>query len=217
MFQPYRLTKRDPINRTAANKPFPLEWLHQHLAEIVHIWCTKDAIFDINWIADDTLQSIICQNTGFQTDIINIHDYIRNLSDTDKVNLRKQLKTAFDINNQIEKLCEGKLTPIRYDDLALPQRRGKKTVTNPDLQKDRLKDGICTYLYESLEGTKVYTENYESFKQYFDRIIAESRITVCPFCGLNDLKSQYHSGRNAFDHYLPKSEYPFTAINTNNM
>ena len=206
MFLPYRLTKRTPINRIPSNKPFPLEWLHQHLSEIVDIWCIKEETFDINWIKDDTLRAIISQNKGFQANIINIHDYIRNLPViTDKSALRKQLKDAFLINNQIEKLCKGKLKPILYDDLQLPTA-----------QKNALKDGICTYLNESLQKTTAYTDNYETFKAYFDRIIKESKITVCPFCGLERLKSQYDNGRNAFDHYFAKSEYPFTAINTDN-
>ena len=39
----------------------------------------------------------------------------------------------------------------------------------------------------------------------------------CPFCGINDIKGQYHSKREAYDHFLPKDIYPFNSINFNNL
>ena len=39
----------------------------------------------------------------------------------------------------------------------------------------------------------------------------------CPFCGIHDLKGQYHTRREAYDHFLPKDIYPFNAINFHNL
>lgn len=40
----------------------------------------------------------------------------------------------------------------------------------------------------------------------------------CPFCGIHDVKGvQYHSKREAYDHYLPKGVYPFNSINFKNL
>ncbi len=202
MHQSFQIIHKTPVNRNNETKPFPLEWLHQHLEEIVGIWCNQDAEFNINWIQDETLKSIIRQNHGFKSCLIKIHDYCRNAQN--KIEVRNQLKQAFEENTQIQNLCDGHGNPIKYEDLPADIR-------------NILKNGICNYLYDNLRKTTAYTDNYESFKSYFDTIIRESEMKVCPFCGLHDLKSEYEQGRDAFDHYLPKSIYPFVSIKANNL
>lgn len=44
-----------------------------------------------------------------------------------------------------------------------------------------------------------------------------NRVGKCPFCGINDLLGEYHSKREAYDHYLPKALYPFNSINFRNL
>lgn len=39
----------------------------------------------------------------------------------------------------------------------------------------------------------------------------------CPFCGFNDMLTEYHTKREAYDHYLPKNLYPFNSINFRNL
>ncbi|MDM1547200.1 hypothetical protein HX096_04930 [Empedobacter falsenii] len=41
---------------------------------------------------------------------------------------------------------------------------------------------------------------------------------VCPFCGIAALKPiTDRNRRNAYDHYIPKAQYPFVSINFNNL
>ena len=40
---------------------------------------------------------------------------------------------------------------------------------------------------------------------------------ICPFCGINHLKGNNHSYREAYDHYIPKGVYPFNALNFKNL
>lgn len=54
-------------------------------------------------------------------------------------------------------------------------------------------------------------------KQY----IVDRDLAVCPYCGRNEIEVQEENGYNddkpPIDHYLPKSKYPFFAINCYNM
>lgn len=53
-------------------------------------------------------------------------------------------------------------------------------------------------------------DHYKAFMQ-------TNKSGKCPFCGINDLLGQYHSSREAYDHYLPKALYPFNSINFRNL
>ncbi|WP_412461165.1 HNH endonuclease [Pseudomonas sp. SC11] len=53
-------------------------------------------------------------------------------------------------------------------------------------------------------------EHYKSFVQ----VNSQGK---CPFCGINDLFIEYHTKREAYDHYLPKAIYPFNSINLKNL
>jgi hypothetical protein len=52
---------------------------------------------------------------------------------------------------------------------------------------------------------------------HFRELSIASGLTVCPFCGLYDLKPIFSDGRNAYDHYFSKSKYPFTSVNFRNL
>ena len=48
---------------------------------------------------------------------------------------------------------------------------------------------------------------------HYQNFMRENSIGKCPFCGIADMHGIYHSKREAYDHYLPKSLYPFNSIN----
>lgn len=119
------------------------------------------------------------------------------------------LRNAVSENNKIEQLCKGIIEPIRYVNLT------------KDFTKDNEKDIIenikifCKNLYDKcLERKPFYTE-YGKIKDYHDSLVGSS--TACPFCGQTIMFTKYSKLRNAFDHYLPKSRYPFTSVNFHNL
>ena len=59
----------------------------------------------------------------------------------------------------------------------------------------------------------------ELFRNIFTDFVSLShqRALVCPFCGLNKLKTSESINRDAYDHYIPKSFYPFISVNFNNL
>lgn len=114
------------------------------------------------------------------------------------------IQEAFFINNQIEELCRGNLEPIHYSDL--PSSFAK----------------ICyelfKYLYESLPNTDVFQENMGTFLDHYQKLRElNNTIIMCPSCGVSYMKPINYLKRNDYDHYLPKSIYPFSSVNFNNL
>jgi hypothetical protein len=52
---------------------------------------------------------------------------------------------------------------------------------------------------------------------HYRAFVAVNKSGKCPFCGINDLLGEYHTKREAYDHYLPKALYPFNSINFRNL
>jgi hypothetical protein len=110
---------------------------------------------------------------------------------------------AFKTNNLIERLCKGEDEPIHYDEL-------------PEALRGEMKS-FFKNLYEKLPTRKSFVEKYGTLKQHFDEFCKLNKHGICPFCGLTDLQSEYDEIRDDYDHYLPKSKYPFNSVNFENL
>jgi hypothetical protein len=118
---------------------------------------------------------------------------------------KRKVRLAFKNNNQVEKLCDKKLTPVKYSDFP-----GKFAATLKTLDKK-----LWTGFPHNLKGKS----KCGSVKQHFDMFTDEDFQTalICPFCGITSLEPSGGEYRDAYDHYLPKSKYPFTSINFKNL
>lgn len=184
-----------------------IEALHSHVEEIVELWCSaeKDLDFDLNLIQNQDLKNLIeaLNDAYLATPIEAIYKAFQEELDE---NQRKAIKANFVDNNQIEELCKGNLTPIHYHELPFS-----------DATKATLRS-FFDNLYKEVLNREPFYGRYEKQKAHFDKLCeANDNNTICPFCGLNDLQSQFHKGRDAYDHYLPKSKYPFTIVNFYNL
>jgi len=57
-----------------------------------------------------------------------------------------------------------------------------------------------------------------TLKQHFDEFSnANHDITLCPICGIGELKKAEDDCRDQYDHYLPKALYPFSSVNFYNL
>lgn len=129
------------------------------------------------------------------------------LADAEKANL----KVVFEANQNIKELCCGNGTPMKFS-----------AITNENF-RDHLKDFYET-LWKRL-GNKNTGVNQEVealcgkvHTHYQDwRKLPEHKGKLCPFCGLSGLFPPDSPHRPAYDHYLPKSEYPFIAVNFENL
>ena len=120
-----------------------------------------------------------------------------------------QVKQWFNGNNNIEGAClnHANVHIVKYDELKafapwlgeLLERFFKGLYDDPVLDRKVVREIVTTI-----------NDHYRKFVEIND-------TDVCPFCGLEGLDGQYESTREAYDHYLPKSLYPFNSINFHNL
>lgn len=115
---------------------------------------------------------------------------------------QKELSRKITDSNEIEKICSGIITPLSVDDLPESMQSEVKT--------------LFTNLYESiLRGDNKYTAKYGKIRKHFDEFVKlNAAVTICPFCGIVPFRTDE---MEEYDHYLPKSVYPFSAINLLNL
>lgn len=120
-----------------------------------------------------------------------------------------QFKQWYQANNDIEKVCanDPALRLVRYSDITATHK------------------AICNQLASFFKGLYSQTlldlvalrSKIGAIDQHYQAFMKINRVGKCPFCGIADLQGEYHSTREAYDHYLPKALYPFNSINFHNL
>jgi 5-methylcytosine-specific restriction endonuclease McrA len=122
-----------------------------------------------------------------------------------------QIKIWYQSNNNIESSCknEGDSFPINY---ALLKSEPSLAVLTEQLESFFSKLYSNNFLINDAVKAHVGTlkGHYKLFMQTNDE-------GICPFCGLSPLDGEWSETREAYDHYLPKSKYPFNSINFFNL
>lgn len=72
-------------------------------------------------------------------------------------------------------------------------------------------------LYEKGLDLAVIKNQNGNLKKHYDEFIRVNSNGVCPFCGIDTLRSYEMVGHEAYDHFLPKENYPLYAINFENL
>lgn len=115
------------------------------------------------------------------------------------------VQNAYSINNNIQGICNMVVTPVKYAGLPTAIRVQIKS------------------LYDNLWGdNKIlgYTQVVNrcgTLKTHFNNFRVVNEYSVCPFCGIDCLLCEHDDGRDDYDHYLPKSNYPFITVNFQNL
>lgn len=195
MLFPYELISHD------------VEKLHKFISHtVLEVWGKAKGSFDITEL-DADFQPIV-ESIGknkkdyLKKPIVEIYDIFASLSKRD----RKYIIQAFEVNNNIKGLCEGKVTPVFYEDIA------KIHV----ILAEKLKK-FCEDLYKHVISNGVFCKTYKSINDFYREFVRVNSKGKCPFCGLADIKSELLSKRDAFDHYFPKAKIPFNSINVENL
>lgn len=120
-----------------------------------------------------------------------------------------QLKQWYQANNDIEKICanDPAVQIARYADIAA------------------IHPGLCNQLSsffkglysQQLLGLAALQAKIGQIDKHYQAFMQVNTTGKCPFCGLGDIKGMHHTKREAYDHYLPKSLYPFNSINFRNL
>lgn len=120
-----------------------------------------------------------------------------------------QLSRWYQANNDIEKACANvpDLHLARYADIK-PIHAGLTE------QLAAFFKGLYSQQLLGLEALKSKIGNIDD---HYQRFMQANTAGKCPFCGIGDIKGVHHTKREAYDHYLPKSLYPFNSINFRNL
>ncbi len=120
-----------------------------------------------------------------------------------------QLRNWYLANNSMERICDNDVAylPIDYKGLR---------VFNSTLAQ-KIETFFKSLYSNDLLALKILADKIGDIRAHYDTFMATNTEGYCPFCGLHRIKSAYHSKREAYDHYIPKSLYPFNSINFSNL
>ncbi|QDK79685.1 hypothetical protein EXU85_14150 [Spirosoma sp. KCTC 42546] len=113
---------------------------------------------------------------------------------------------AFRNNNAIEGLCAGVIQPVLYT-----------TIESIDTDLAKQLKTFCYNLYIHVFKLQPFYSRCGHIDDHYDAFMRHNVLDKCPFCGLSDVMSERLSVRDAYDHYLPKSDYPFNTVNLSNL
>lgn len=164
------------------------------------------AVFDENAVIDKYKGVVRDINTAYIKNPINSAYQI--CRDPDNHNLVKLLKKALHSNIDIKSLCENKFSPVLYSEI----KAINKTLAN-DLYV------FNKNLYTEVFKLKPFTDLFGNLKDHYkDFSIANGfKNKRCPFCGSTRMENEYNSKKEAYDHFFPKEQYPFTSIHFLNL
>lgn len=194
----------------------PMNKMQEYIAYIFYeVWCKAPAceynieLFDGNTELKEIITAFhYTEPKGadfFVKGIQTIFEIFKNL-DPDKIN---EMKNWYRSNNHIEGLCNHApgVDPLTYERIAQ---------WNLGLSRE-LKKFFMGLYSEDFLSLKVLWEKIGRIGDHYNEFIKSNPQGVCPFCGLYRLDGEYDHTREAYDHYLPKSKYPFSSINFKNL
>lgn len=123
---------------------------------------------------------------------------------------KEKLADAFNKNIQIENVCNMIVDPVSYEDLLSDSSEEFARCIS-------VLKTIQDYLYDNLLKLKGLVEEVGTLKNYYEKFYDESIEYVCPFCGIRPMLTSKDQFREAFDHYLPRSKYPFVSLLRKNL
>lgn len=121
----------------------------------------------------------------------------------------KQLRKWYWGNNDLKKVCANNPAAhlVRYTDIV---------AQHPELSA-QLAVFFKNIYSADLLGLAAMRAKIGDIDDHYKKFARANDTGKCPFCGLVDLLGEYHSKREAYDHYLPKALYPFNSINFHNL
>lgn len=121
-----------------------------------------------------------------------------------------QLRQWYRANNEIDKICanDPATSPARYADI-------KAIHEGLVEQLESFYKGLYAKDLLGLAALRAKVGDVDD--HYHKAFLSANKTGICPFCGIADIKGPHHTKREAYDHYLPKSLYPFNSINFRNL
>lgn len=197
--------------------PHKMEKMQEFIDFIFHeVWCNAPTsgpfglhLFDTNAELREVMDAFhYSDGQGayfFSSNIERIYDLFSPLT----IGQINQFKQWYQGNNDLENVCDNNAGTqlVRYADIASYHK---------DLSV-QLAVFFKSLYSQSLLNLAALQAKIGNVADHYQAFVSVNKVGKCPFCGVNDLLGVYHSKREAYDHYLPKSQYPFNSINFRNL
>ncbi len=197
--------------------PHQMERMQRFINFIFYqVWCRalkagpySLSLFDANPALKEVMTSFAYDNTEagdrFSSQVQSIYQSFSQLSRREIA----QLKRWYQSNNNVEKVCanDPAVQLARYADIAVAHQCLA-------IQLGTFFKGLYSHSLLDLAALRAKIGEIDKHYQAF---VTTNKAGKCPFCGITDLLGEYHSKREAYDHYLPKAIYPFNSINFKNL
>ncbi|MEK3705477.1 hypothetical protein MKY87_15375 [Paenibacillus sp. FSL R7-0198] len=193
-----------------------MEKMHQYIEYIFfEVWCKAPcneydiSLFDYNEEIKEIIKEFhytAPKGADFFTKGIHEIFTLFKMLSVEEIN---QLRVWFQSNNDIERLCmNDTLVPsITYSELEK---------MNEDLSSKMKAFFTGLYSHDFL-SLKAISSKIGVIDNHYKEFVKINRNSKCPYCGLQSIDGQYVHTREAYDHYFPKSKYPFSSINFMNL
>jgi len=173
----------------------------------IHLFAANADLYELmeHLVQKDLSGKLNGSAENFYVAVNEIYLEFKSLSD-DEI---KEYQRHFSANNDIERACSGDVAciPITFSLL--------------DASKQSLNQKLESFfknLYSSgFLDLKDTASKIGSLRDYYKSFVKVNDEGICPFCGILPLDGEFDPTREAFDHYLPKSKYPFNSINLKNL
>lgn len=181
--------------------PHPIENLHTYLDYFfTRLFAEVHPTYDHAYYIRLDFQGIIDKNKVQLDDRLSaVFNSYMGLQPHEKARVQE----AYDNNNNIEGVCNMTVRPIKYAGLPIGI-------------KQQIED-LYDYLWDGALKLAAVKTNCGTVKQHSDKLRKINESSVCPFCGMESLLNEYDDGRDDYDHYLPKAQYPFISVNFLNL
>lgn len=184
----------------------------------INVWCNADKKRDYSFDLFDKcpeLKNIILKEEYKTDPNVREEDYITGpireiYEEFQKLSLlqKKQLKKWYKRSKELEKICNN-------EKLYNPISKATLSKYSPNLADKIYK--FYVKLYEKGLDLAVIKNQNGNLKKHYDDFVKINSKGICPFCGIDILRSYEMKGHEAYDHYLPKEKYPLYAINFKNL
>lgn len=175
--------------------------LHSHVMAFFDRIEFETGSFDDDFFDDDFKDIVKRHPEVLEKRCKDIFEEFKILSQLERTNLCEIIRKS----NDIENICCGKYVPPTYDNKVKGVYKKLRvlflSLYKQVLDGDGFKDKYNTTLRDHFNG--------------FCNLNKE--ITLCPICGIGELKKADDDFRDQYDHFLPKGLYPFSSVNFANL
>lgn len=172
--------------------------LHNYVEHLVcEVWCNATDASTCENLLDANFENIYNAYPWLKADVDAIYEKCKTLNDDERADIRE----AFNVNNRIQELCNGTLTPIELSTL-------------PEVVEDDMKPLLVRFYDYLIDRAEVPGNKLD----YYNALLtANPTFKFCPCCGLSPIESAESHYREDNDHYLPKADFPFASVNFQNL